>query len=139
MIEHDCNTAAQQAGYRVGEEHDPDPPALEQGTGRDLTCQPYPGATARRRGLTGRALVLWRTTAQQAHWHIRHPCRSLCYPGEATLYLRPEDNMQQRCLGAGIGAGIAGIVAMIASDTESPVRAACLPSGVCSRVSSFPS
>ena len=46
--------------------------------------------------------------------------------------------MQQRCLGAGIGAGIAGIVAMIASDTESPVRAACLPSGVCSRVSSFP-
>ena len=62
MIEHDCNTAAQQAGYPVGEEHDPDPPALEQGTGRDLTCQPYPGATARRRGLTGRALVLWRTT-----------------------------------------------------------------------------
>jgi hypothetical protein len=41
-------------------------------------------------------------------------------------------------LGAGIGAGITGIVAMIASDTESPVRAACLPSGVCSRVSSFP-
>jgi hypothetical protein len=41
-------------------------------------------------------------------------------------------------LGAGIGAGITGIVAMIASDTESPVRAACLPSGVCSRVSPFP-
>jgi hypothetical protein len=42
MIEHDCNTAAQQAGYPVGEEHGPDPPALEQGTGRDLTCQPHP-------------------------------------------------------------------------------------------------
>ena len=41
-------------------------------------------------------------------------------------------------LGAGIGAGITGIVAMIASNTESSVRAACLPSGVCSRVSSFP-
>jgi hypothetical protein len=42
-------------------------------------------------------------------------------------------------LGAGIGAGITGIVAMIASDTEGPVRAACLPSRVCSRVStSFP-
>jgi hypothetical protein len=41
-------------------------------------------------------------------------------------------------LGAGIGAGITGIVAMIASDTESPVRTACLPSGVCSKVSSFP-
>ena len=27
---------------------------------------------------------------------------------------------------------------MIASVNESPVRAACLPSGVCSRVSSFP-
>ena len=27
---------------------------------------------------------------------------------------------------------------MIASDTESPVHAACLPSGVCSRVSPFP-
>ena len=40
MIEHDCNTAAQQAGYPVGKEHDPDPPAVEQGTGRDLTCQP---------------------------------------------------------------------------------------------------
>lgn len=38
-------------------------------------------------------------------------------------------------LGAGIGAGITGIVAMIASETE---RAACLPSGVCPRVSSFP-
>ena len=38
MIEHDCNTAAQQAGYPVGEERDPDPPALERGTGRDLTC-----------------------------------------------------------------------------------------------------
>jgi hypothetical protein len=44
MMEHDCNTAAQQAGYPVGEEHDPDPRALEQGIGRDLTCQPYPGA-----------------------------------------------------------------------------------------------
>jgi hypothetical protein len=32
----------------VGEEHDPDPPALEQGTGRDLTCQPHPGARPRR-------------------------------------------------------------------------------------------
>jgi len=58
MIEHDCNTAAQQAGYPVGEELDPDPPALEQDTGRDLTCQPYPGAIATPRGLTGRALVL---------------------------------------------------------------------------------
>jgi site-specific recombinase XerD len=29
MIDHDCNPAAQQAGYPVGEEHDPDPPALE--------------------------------------------------------------------------------------------------------------
>jgi len=36
MIEHDGNTAAQQAGYPVGEAHDPDPPALEQGPGRDL-------------------------------------------------------------------------------------------------------
>jgi hypothetical protein len=30
----------------VGEARDPDPPALQQGAGRDLTCQPYPGATA---------------------------------------------------------------------------------------------
>ena len=48
---------------------------------------------------------------------------------------------QAMFLGAGIGAGITGIVAMIASVSESPVRAgrlACLPSGVCSRVSSFP-
>jgi len=67
MIEHDCNTGAQQAGYPVGEELDPDPPALEQGTGRDLTCQPYPGAIATPRGLTGRALVLWQATAQQPH------------------------------------------------------------------------
>src|SRR5215831_16649510 len=73
MIDHDCNTAAQQAGYPVGEEHDPDPPALEQGTGRDLTCQPYPGVTATPRGLTGRASVLWRAMAQHTHWHIRHP------------------------------------------------------------------
>jgi hypothetical protein len=36
MIEHDGNPAAQQAGYPVGDEDDPDPPALEQGTGRDL-------------------------------------------------------------------------------------------------------
>jgi hypothetical protein len=57
MIEHDCNPAARQAGYPVGEEHDPDPPALEHGAGRDLTCQPYPGATATPRGLTGRALA----------------------------------------------------------------------------------
>jgi hypothetical protein len=54
MIENDCNTAAQQAGYPVGEERDPDPAALEQGTGRDLTCQPYSGATAMPHGLTGR-------------------------------------------------------------------------------------
>jgi len=54
MIENDCNTAAQQAGYPVGEERDPDPAALEQGTGRDLTCQPYPGATAMPHVLTGR-------------------------------------------------------------------------------------
>jgi hypothetical protein len=40
--------------------------------------------------------------------------------------------------GVGVGAGITGIVAMIASVNESPVRAACLPSGVCSRASSFP-
>jgi hypothetical protein len=46
MTENDCNPAARQAGYPVGEEHDPDPSALEQGIGRDLTCQPYPGATA---------------------------------------------------------------------------------------------
>src|SRR5215471_12471367 len=46
MIEHDCNPAAPQAGYPVGEERDPDPPALEQGTGRDLTCQPYPARAA---------------------------------------------------------------------------------------------
>jgi len=38
MIENDCNPAARQAGYPVGEEHDPDPPALEQGAGRDLSC-----------------------------------------------------------------------------------------------------
>ena len=38
MIEHDRNPAAQQADYPVGEERDPDPPALEHGTGRDLTC-----------------------------------------------------------------------------------------------------
>ena len=44
MTEHDCDPAAQQAGYPVGKEHDPDPSALEQGIGRDLTCQPYPGA-----------------------------------------------------------------------------------------------
>jgi hypothetical protein len=50
MIEHDCNPAAQQAGYPVGEERDPDPSALEQAIGRDLTCQPYPGATATLRG-----------------------------------------------------------------------------------------
>lgn len=74
MIEHDCNPAARQAVYPVGEEHDPDPPAPQQGAGRDLTCQPYPGATATPRGLTGPALVLWRATAQQAHWQIRHPC-----------------------------------------------------------------
>ena len=66
MIEHDCNPAARQAVYPVGEEHDPDPPAPQQGTGRDLTCQPCPGATATPGGLTGRALVLWRATAQQA-------------------------------------------------------------------------
>jgi hypothetical protein len=30
----------------VGEAGDPNPPALEQGAGRDLTCQPDPGATA---------------------------------------------------------------------------------------------
>lgn len=41
-------------------------------------------------------------------------------------------------LGVGIGAGITGIVAMVASDTESPVRAACSAGGVCSKVSSFP-
>jgi hypothetical protein len=41
-------------------------------------------------------------------------------------------------LGAGIGAGITGIVAMIASDSESPVRAACSAGGVCARVSPFP-
>ena len=46
MIEHDRNPAARQAGYPVGEERDPDPPALEQGAGRDLTCPPCPGATA---------------------------------------------------------------------------------------------
>ena len=64
MIEHDCNPAARQAGYPVGEEHDPDPPALEHGAGRDLTCQPYPGATATPRGLPdGRWLVLMRSTA----------------------------------------------------------------------------
>jgi len=90
MIENDCNTAAQQAGYPVGEEHDPDPPALEQGTGRDLTCQPYPGAAATPRGLTGRALALWRAAAQQARWHIRHPCRSLCWP--ASLSADDRDN-----------------------------------------------
>ena len=64
MIEHDRNTAAQQAGYPVGEEHDPDPPALEQGTGRDLTCAPRAGATPC--GLTGRALVLKRGTDMRA-------------------------------------------------------------------------
>src|SRR5215467_11864825 len=42
MIEHDCNPAAQQTSYPVGEEHDPDPPALEQGARGDLICQPYP-------------------------------------------------------------------------------------------------
>jgi hypothetical protein len=46
MIEHDCNPAARQAIYPVGEEHNLDPPAPQQGAGRDLTCQPYPGATA---------------------------------------------------------------------------------------------
>ena len=46
MIEHDRNPAARQAVYPVGEEHDPDPPARQQGAGRDLTCQPYPGAAA---------------------------------------------------------------------------------------------
>ena len=60
MIEHDCNPtaaqqpgnnpAARQAGYPVGEEHDPDPPALEQGAGRDLTASPIRGATATPRG-----------------------------------------------------------------------------------------
>jgi hypothetical protein len=46
MIEHDCNPASRQAVYPVGEEHGPDPPAPQQGAGRDLTRQPYPGATA---------------------------------------------------------------------------------------------
>jgi hypothetical protein len=46
MIEHDCNPAARQAVYPVDEEHDPDPPTPQQGAGRDLTRQPYPGATA---------------------------------------------------------------------------------------------
>lgn len=50
MIEHDWNPAARQAGYPVGEEHDPDPPALEHGAGRDLTCRPYSGATTTPRG-----------------------------------------------------------------------------------------
>ena len=95
MIDHDCNPA-RQADYPVGEEHDPDPPALEQGTGRDLTCRPYPGATATPCGFTGRALVLWRATAQQAHWPIRHPGRSFCYPGEATVYRLPEDHKTLR-------------------------------------------
>jgi len=36
----------------VGEEHDPDPPARQQGAGRDLTCQPYPGAAATSRGFS---------------------------------------------------------------------------------------
>src|SRR5262249_28498195 len=68
MIEHDCNPAARQAVYPVGEEHDPDPSAPQQGAGRDLTCPPYAGATAtprgfNRAGLTGWALVIWRPTA----------------------------------------------------------------------------
>jgi hypothetical protein len=46
MIEHDCNPAARQAVYPVGEDHDPDRPAPQQGAGRDLTRQPYPGAAA---------------------------------------------------------------------------------------------
>ena len=74
MIEHDCNPAARQAGYPVGEEHDPDPPALEHGAGRDLTCQPYPGATATLCELTGRTLVLWGLRPSKGHWPIRHPC-----------------------------------------------------------------
>ena len=74
MIEHDCNPAAREAVYPVGEEHDPDSPAPQQGAGRDLTCRPYPGATATPRELTGPALALWRATAQQAHWWIRHQC-----------------------------------------------------------------
>lgn len=41
MIEHDCNPAVRQAGYPVGEEHDPDHSALEHGAGWNLSCQPY--------------------------------------------------------------------------------------------------
>ena len=74
MIEHDCNPsatqqpgndpAARQAGYPVGEERDPDPSALEQGAGRDLTRQPYPGATrisvtGAARTPSGRVSVTW--------------------------------------------------------------------------------
>jgi hypothetical protein len=66
MIEHDRNPAARQAGYPVGEEHDPDPPALEHGAGRDLTCQPYPDATATPPGIiASRLSVLVRLALAQ--------------------------------------------------------------------------
>jgi len=78
MTENDCNPAARQAGYPVGEEHDPDPSALEQGIGRDLTCQPYPGAT-------GAWRTLW--TARLPLLPLPHP---LLHEDQRKPFVRPE-------------------------------------------------
>jgi len=99
LIEHDCNPAARQAVYPVGEEHDPDPSAPQQGAGRDLTCQPYPARPRRPAGLTGQALVLWRATgpASALADSAPMPLPGACYPSEATLSRRGA------CAGRGSG------------------------------------
>ena len=74
----------------MGEGHDPDPPALEQGTGRDLTCQPRSGhdRDAPRVNWAGVGLIAGCGPASAlAH---STPMQGLCYPGEATLFLPPQ-------------------------------------------------
>src|SRR5262252_6262143 len=98
MIEHDCNPAARQASYPVGAERDPDPPALEQGAGRDLTRRPYLAAAATPRGFNRAGVGLMAGYGLAAHWHIRHPCdwQEPLLSGRSHAHLPPEDHKTLR-------------------------------------------
>ena len=95
MSDHDGNPAARQAGYPVGEERDPDPPALEQGAGRDLTRPPDPAAAATAprgspgRGWPDRGLPPRKRTGRFGSQAIGG---SLCYRGRSHAHLPPEDH-----------------------------------------------
>ena len=95
MIDHDGNPAARQAGYPVGEERDPDPPALEQGAGRDLTRPPDPAAAATApRGSPGGRWPDGGLPPSKRTGRFGSPAisGSLCYRGRSHAHLPPEDH-----------------------------------------------